>query len=99
MKKCLTALSATALVGAMLLGSVSDADAYWRGRGRGWVGPAIVGGAAVGLLAGAALASPRYYYGPGPVYAGPGPGTCLADQEVWSPYYRAYVVRRVAVPC
>ena len=98
MKKCLTALSATALVGAMLLGSVNDADARWRGRG-GWVGPAIVGGAAVGLLAGAALASPRYYYGPGPVYAGPGPGTCLVDQEVWSPYYRAYVWRRVPVPC
>jgi hypothetical protein len=99
MKTTLTALSATALVGAMLLGSVSDADARWRGRGGGWVGPAIVGGAAVGLLAGAALASPRYYYGPGPVYAGPGPATCLADQEVWSPYYRAYVIRRVAVPC
>src|SRR5262245_6619345 len=98
MKTTLSALSATALVGAMLLGSVSNADAYWRGRGWG-VGPAIVGGAALGVLAGAALAGPRYYYGPGPVYAGPGPGTCVVDQEVWSPYYRAYVVRRVAVPC
>ena len=98
MKTTLSVLSATALVGAMLLGSVSNADAYWRGRGWG-VGPAIVGGAALGVLAGAALASPRYYYGPAPVYAGPGPGTCMVDQEVWSPYYRAYVMRRVAVPC
>jgi hypothetical protein len=93
MKTTLSALSATALVGAMLLGSVSDADARWRGgRGGGWVGPAIVGGAAAGLLFGSAIAAPRYYYGPGP-------GTCLVDQEVWSPYYRAYVLRRVAVPC
>ena len=98
MKTTMTALSATALVGAMLLGSVSDADAYWRRGGGRWVGPAIVGGAALGVLAGAALAGPRYY-GPGPVYAGPGPGTCLVDQEVWSPYYRAYVWRRVPVPC
>jgi hypothetical protein len=98
MSKTLSALSATALVGAMLIGSVSDADARWRGRGGWGVGPAIVGGAAAGLLLGSALAGPRYY-GPGPVYAAPGPATCLVDQEVWSPYYRAYVWRRVPVPC
>lgn len=97
MTKTLSALSATALVGIMLVGSMSDADARWR-RGGGWgVGPAIVGGAAAGLLLGSALAAPRYYYGPGPVYAEP--ATCLVDQEVWSPRYGAYVWRRVPVPC
>ena len=82
MKTTLSVLSATALVGAMLLGSVSNADAYWRGRGWG-VGPAIVGGAALGVLAGAALASVLLrsgtgLRGPGARHLHGGPGGVVA---------------------
>jgi hypothetical protein len=44
------------------LATATDADARWRGRrGGGWVGPAIIGGLALGALA----ASRPYAYGYG----------------------------------
>lgn len=96
MRKILSALSAVALVAVVLAGSVRDADAR---HGR-WVGPAIVGGIATGLLLGHALAGPRYpygyYYGE-PVYVAPGP--CYAEEPVWSRRHQTWVLRRVRVPC
>ena len=56
----IAALAALSLVGATLAASSSaEARYYGRGWGGGWVGPAIVGGLALGALA----ASRPYYYG------------------------------------
>ena len=55
----IAALAITTVVGA--IAAAPDADArYWR-RGGGWVGPAVVGGLALGALA----ASPYAYGGYG----------------------------------
>jgi hypothetical protein len=53
-------LAAATLAGGMVA-STSSAEARW-GRGGGWVGPAVVGGLALGALAATA---PRPYYGYG----------------------------------
>jgi hypothetical protein len=90
MRKFLTALAVTGLVGAAVVAGTSDADArHWRGHG--WVAPAIVGGAVLG----AAMAAP-YYYGPPAAYYEP--DMCYARQRVWVEG-RGWRMRRVAVPC
>jgi hypothetical protein len=80
----LAALGALALGGSALL-TVQTADARpfhrhgghggWHG---GWVGPAIVGGLALGALA----ASPYYAYGASPYYRGYYGGDCVVRRRV-----------------
>jgi len=62
------------------------------GFGRGWGyggGAAVLGGLAIGAIAGAALATP-YYYPPPPVYYGYSPypnfGQGCAWQVIWNGY-------------
>ncbi len=70
----------------------------------GAIAAGVLGGLAAGAIIGSAVA-PRPYYGPPPVvveerfYAEPEPEMCVAHREVWSERYRAYVVRKVRVPC
>ena len=58
----IAALAITTVIGA--IAAAPDADArYWH-RGGGWVGPAVVGGLALGALAAAPYAYGGYgYYG------------------------------------
>jgi hypothetical protein len=78
MRKILTALIASASIGAATLATPSPAKAWW-----GW-GPAVASGVVAGAIVGGALASrpyypPPYYYGPYPYY-GPRCGS------VWNGY-------------
>ena len=74
----------------------APAEAHWRGRGGG----ALIGGLALGAIAGAAIASsrPAYayppgYYGPAPAYYGP---SCYWTRErFWDGY--GWRSRRVQV--
>ena len=63
--RLLKKIGMAALIGSTVavsaLSSASPADALGWHRGGGWVGPAIVGGLALGALA----AAPRYGYGYG----------------------------------
>lgn len=68
----------------------------------GAVAAGIIGGVALGALAGAAAANaappppPPYYYAP--AYAPPPPPRCWFEpRQIWDPYAYAYVVRRVRV--
>jgi hypothetical protein len=79
------------------LATSTDAEARWRGhgwhRGGGWVGPAIVGGLAIG-----ALAASRPYYGYD--YGYPAYGYydgCIRNRVVGYTYYGRPIVRRVNV--
>jgi hypothetical protein len=89
MRKALTALAAVGLVAATIAVSTTNADA----RHRRWVGPAIVGGLAAGII-GSALLAPRYYGEP--VYAEP--EVCFERDRVWVEG-RGWRWRRVQVPC
>jgi hypothetical protein len=87
----IAALAAVSLAGATLATS-TDADARWRGhgghRGGGWVGPAIVGGLALG-----ALTASRPYYGPAyGAYDG-----CIRNRVVGHTAYGRPIVRPVNV--
>jgi hypothetical protein len=68
----------------------------------GAIAAGVLGGLAAGAIIGSAVA-PRPYYGPPPVVVEERvyvePEMCLAHREVWSDRYRAYVMRRVRVPC
>jgi hypothetical protein len=83
MKKFVTALTASAILGATALATSSPANAWWGG----W--PFFWGGLAAGAIVGGALAAP-YYYRPYPYYYyapsygpyGPGHGC----QPVWNGY-------------
>lgn len=74
----------------------------------GAIAAGIIGGTALGLIAGSAAAAaagpppppppPPYYapaYAPGPGPYGPGPHCWFEPQQVWNGY--AYVVRQVRV--
>jgi hypothetical protein len=63
MKKILTAFTAVTVIAGTLAMAATDSDAQrWRRGGRGWVGPAIVGGIIGGAVLGSILASrPRGY--------------------------------------
>ncbi|WP_051335675.1 hypothetical protein [Methylocapsa acidiphila] len=79
-----------------LMGAVS---APARAQDGGAVAAGIIGGMALGAIAGSAIASapppppPPYYYEP--VYAPPPPRCWLQPQQVWNGY--AYVWTRVQV--
>jgi hypothetical protein len=60
LKKLALAVLAVSTVAVTTLATTSAADARRWHRGGGWVGPAIVGGLALG-----ALSAPRYGYGYG----------------------------------
>jgi len=83
MRKVLTALVASALIGATALATSSPANAWWVP----W--PFFWGGVAAGAIVGGTLAAP-YYYGPHPYYYGPaygpyyGPG--YGCRPVWNGY-------------
>jgi hypothetical protein len=75
----MSALAVAATVAAATVATPGAAEA----GGREWVGPAIFGGIAAGLIVGSQIARPRY---PGPVYfeyAQPGP----TYYEVYPPQY------------
>jgi hypothetical protein len=77
----------------------------------GAIAAGIIGGTALGFLAGTAAAAgpppppppPGYYapyapaYAPGPGPYGPGPRCWYEPEQVWDGYANAYVVRRVRV--
>jgi hypothetical protein len=68
MRKAVTALAALATLATAAVATPTTADA-----GRGWWGPAIVGGLAAGAIVGSALARPYPYYGSGYGYYPPAP--------------------------
>jgi hypothetical protein len=81
MRRIVTALAAAATIAAATAATPTAANA----GGRDWLGPAIVGGIAAGILVGTQIAQPRY---PGPVYfeySQPGP----TYYEVYPPQYFA----------
>jgi hypothetical protein len=97
MKKSILALAIT----ASLVAPVAPVQA---GDG-GAIAAGVIGGLAAGAIIGSAVSQPRPYYGPPPavveqrVYVEPEPEMCVTHREVWSERYRAYVVRKVHVPC
>jgi hypothetical protein len=72
-----------------MVASTSPAEARW-GRGGGWVGPAVVGGLALG-----ALAASRPYYGYGGGYYGYGGGYGCPREVVGYTAWGRPIVRRV----
>jgi hypothetical protein len=78
---------ATIAVGSLAASSPAEAR-------RGWVGPAIVGGIALGALAAASAPRYGYAYGPGYGYYGAGYYDC-PRQVVGYTYYGRPIVRRV----
>jgi hypothetical protein len=112
-KPIIAALAALAVAGGTVAAAVPASAEGWHGhggygwRGGGWrggdAGPAIFAGVA-GLALGAALASPRYDYGPPPPAYYPGYdyrpyGTCYSRERVWDPYYGHYVIRSFPYAC
>ncbi|HLH11067.1 MAG TPA: hypothetical protein VKV77_04195 [Methylovirgula sp.] len=91
---------ALALAGSVVLAASAPAQA---GDG-GAIAAGILGGTALGFIAGSAAAAaapppppPGYYapaYAPGPYY---GPRCWYEPEQVWDGYAGAYVVRRVRV--
>jgi hypothetical protein len=98
MTKTMMALATAATLAVTAIAAPAPAEAHWRGRGGG----ALIGGLALGAIAGAAIASsrPGYgygyepgYYAPGPAYYGP---SCYMTRErFWDGY--GWRVRRVQV--
>ena len=84
---------------AATLATSSDADARWRGRGYrgGWVGPAIVGGLALGAIAASRPYAYGYGYGPGYGYGAYGYDGCIRNRVVGYNYYGRPIVRPVNV--
>jgi hypothetical protein len=110
MSKMLSAVKsglALTLAGSVVIAVAAPAQA---GDG-GAIAAGILGGTALGFIAGSAAAAaapppppppppgyyaPAYAPGPGPYY-GPGPHCWYEPQQVWDGYAGAYVVRRVRV--
>ena len=96
---------ALALAGCVVVAVAAPAQA---GDG-GAIAAGILGGTALGFIAGSAAAAappppppppPPYYapaYAPGPGPYAPGPHCWWEPQQVWDGYAGAYVVRRVRV--
>jgi hypothetical protein len=81
MRRIVTALAAAATIAAATVATPGAANA----GGRDWLGPAIIGGIAAGIVVGTQIARPYY---PGPVqfeYSQPGP----TYYEVYPPQYFA----------
>jgi hypothetical protein len=95
MRKALIVTAMAALIAAA--GTTAPAQA-----GDGRVAAGVIGGLAVGTMLGVAIAGPRPYYGPPPVYveepAGP-PPQCYwtRGQPVWDPYAGVWRRPRVQV--
>lgn len=116
MRKFITAAVAALTLGGAMVATTAPAEArpygyyhggYWRGGhyyGHG-VGPGVAIAAGVaGLAVGAALASPRGYYGGGygyPAYGYPAYGyrTCIGQHWVWDPYYGRNVLVQDRYAC
>ena len=79
MTRLLIAIAAAAALGLASLAAPQPAQAR-----HGAIAAGIIGGLAVGALAGAAAAANGpYYYGPGPIYYAPGP--CYwRHQRMWN---------------
>ncbi|MGH6817968.1 MAG: hypothetical protein ACREC1_04245 [Methylovirgula sp.] len=96
---------ALALAGSLMVVVTAPAQA---GDG-GAIAAGILGGTALGFIAGSAAAAaaappppppPGYYapaYAPGPGPYGPGPRCWYEPRQVWDGYAGAYVVHRVRV--
>ena len=69
----------------------------------GAIAAGIIGGTALGIMAGAAAAGaappppPPPYYAPGPAYYAPGPRCWFERRRIWDDDGDGYVVRRVRV--
>jgi hypothetical protein len=123
MRKFITAAVAALTLGGAMVATTAPAEArpyghggYYHGgyryygHGRG-VGPGVAIAAGVaGLAVGAALASPRGYYGGGgyygagygyPAYGYPAYGyrTCIGQHWVWDPYYGRNVLVQDRYAC
>ena len=85
LKKSVMAALAACTIAASALAACSPAEAR-----RGWIGPAIVGGIALGALA--AASAPHYGYAHG--YHGPGYYDCERRVVGYTAYGRP-IVRRV----
>lgn len=105
-------LSVAVLAVVVAVGGISvsnPADA----RNNGAIIGGVVGGLAVGAIVAGAAQQRGYYdgsnygyqpaYGDQPAYgyqpAYDAPQSCVAQQEVWSRRYQAYVVRNVRIAC
>jgi len=91
-------IMAAGLAGSLMTAVVMPAQA---GDG-GAIAAGIIGGAALGVLAGAAIAGgppppPPVYYAPGPAYYAPPPRCWYEHHRVWDGYADAYIVRPVRV--
>jgi len=91
---------AIGLAGGLMTAAALPAQA---GDG-GAIAAGIIGGTALGVLAGAAIANsppppppPPYYYRPGPAYYAPPPHCWYERHRVWDEDYDGYVVRPVRV--
>lgn len=97
---------ALAVAGSLVFAATAPAQA----GGAGAFVAGIIGGTALGFVAGSAAAAaaapppppppPGYYapaYAPGPGPYGPPPHCWYEPQQVWDGYAGAYVVRRVRV--
>lgn len=74
---------AAATLGLFVAGSVTPASAQWRDHGDGWGAPVavgLIGGLALGAIAGSAAQGP--VYAPAPVYV-PEPGPAYAPPVVY----------------
>ena len=102
MTKTLTALAMAVTFACSTLAAPTPASAR-----DGAVIGGVLGGLAAGAIIGGAMAPRAYaapppavvYEEPEPVYAAPRPTACVAQREVWSDRYQAYVMREVRVPC
>jgi len=89
------------MTAATMAAAMPPAPAQAGGRG---VAAGVIGGFAVGTMFGAAIAQPRPYYGPGPVYVAPapvyvGPRRCYwtRGEPVWDSYYGVWRRPRMRV--
>ena len=97
----------SALKAALALGlaaSVMTAAAMPAQAGDGGaIAAGIIGGTALGIMAGAAAAGaappppPPGYYAPGPAYYAPGPRCWYERRRVWDPDGDEYIIRPVRI--
>ena len=91
MKRLLLPSALTSL--ALINAAISPAQA-----GSGDVAAGLVGGLAAGTIIGAAVAGPRYYAPPAPVYVAPGPSCYWTrGQPMWDGYRGVWVYPSVQV--
>lgn len=95
MRKTLTALAAAGCIAA-----ASFAPTPAEARRGGAVAAGIIGGLALGAIAGGALAAPRHhyaprYYEPAPVYYYRRPACRWERERIWDGY--GWIIRRVRV--